>query len=298
MSRTVKAGCCQKAAIFAIAAGLQARLSHAKSSAVSYKRTAMTDLETLLAPDEPAACIGLGEPNDSPFLLVCDHAGNRIPRRLATLGVSDGERQRHIAWDIGAAGVVRRMAGPLGAYAILQTYSRLVIDCNRSPEVESSVAVASEDTAIPGNLNLSAADRALRVAEIFQPYHDRIAAELNRRQAAKVPTVLVAIHSFTPVYRGIARPWHVGMLYNRDDRLARSMMDLLNREGGLVVGDNQPYAVSDESDYTIPVHAERRSLPYGEIEIRQDLIADEAGQSVWANRIARLLALAWNNISK
>ncbi len=298
MNRTVKAGCCQKAAIFAIAAGLQARLSHAKSSAVSYKRTAMTDLETLLAPDEPAACIGLGEPNDSPFLLVCDHAGNRIPRRLATLGVSDGERQRHIAWDIGAAEVTRRMAEQLGAFAILQTYSRLVIDCNRPPAVESAIPTISENTAIPGNLNLPAADRAQRLAEIFRPYHDRIAAELDRRQAAEIPTLLVAIHSFTPVYRGVARPWHIGLLYNRDDRLARSMMDLLNREGGLVVGDNQPYAVSDESDYTIPVHAERRGLPYGEIEIRQDLIGDEAGQAVWAERIARLLTIGMGQRSQ
>jgi predicted N-formylglutamate amidohydrolase len=257
----------------------------------------MTDAETLLAPDEPAACITLGEPNDSPFLLVCDHAGNRVPRRLGTLGVPDGERQRHIAWDIGAAGVVRRMAGPLGAFAILQTYSRLVIDCNRPPAVESAIPTVSEDTAIPGNLDLSTRDRARRLAEIFQPYHDRIAAELDRRQAARIPTVLVAMHSFTPVYRAVARPWHVGLLYNRDDRLARPMMDLLNREGGLVVGDNQPYAVSDESDYTIPVHAERRGLPYGEIEIRQDLIADETGQAVWAERIARLLALAWDSIA-
>jgi predicted N-formylglutamate amidohydrolase len=296
MNRTGKAGCCQKAAIFAIAAGLQARLSHAKSPAVPYKRTAMTELDTLLASDEPAACVTLGTPNALPVLLVCDHAGNRVPRRLGTLGVSDSERQRHIAWDIGAASVVRHMVERSGAFAILQTYSRLVIDCNRSPTVESSIATTSEDTEIPGNLNLSAADRARRVAEIFQPYHDRIAAELERRQAAHIPTVLVAIHSFTPVYRGVARPWHVGLLYNRDDLLARPMMDLLNREGGLVVGDNQPYAVSDESDYTIPVHAERRGLPYGEIEIRQDLVADEAGQSVWAERIARLLTLAWDRI--
>ena len=257
----------------------------------------MTDFDKLLASDEPAACITLGAPNDSPFLLVCDHSGDRLPRRLGTLGVSDSERQRHIAWDIGAAGVVRHMVRRLDVLAILQTYSRLVIDCNRLPAVESSIPTISEDTEIPGNLNLSLADRERRVAEIFQPYHDRIAAELDRRQAAQIPTILVAIHSFTPVYRGVARPWHVGLLYNRDDRLARPMMELLNRESGLVVGDNQPYAVSDESDYTIPVHAERRGLRYGEIEIRQDLIADEAGQSVWAERMARLLTLAGNTIS-
>jgi predicted N-formylglutamate amidohydrolase len=256
----------------------------------------MTDPDKLLTADEPAACIMLGEPDASPFLLVCDHAGNRVPRRLGTLGVPDDGRQRHIAWDIGAAGVVRHMMARLGGFAILQTYSRLVIDCNRPQSAESAIPTISEDTAIPGNLNLSAADRARRVTEIFQPYHDRIAAELDRRQAAQIATALVAIHSFTPVYHGVARPWHVGMLYNRDDRLSRPMIELLNREGGLVVGDNQPYSVSDESDYTIPVHAERRGLPYGEIEIRQDLIADEAGQSLWAERIARLLVQAWDTI--
>jgi predicted N-formylglutamate amidohydrolase len=252
----------------------------------------MTDPHKLLTEDEPAACITLGEPDASPFLLVCDHAGNRIPRRLGTLGVPDSERQRHIAWDIGAAKVVRHMIARLGGLAILQTYSRLVIDCNRPQGAESAIPTISEDTAIPGNLNLSAADRARRLAEIFQPYHDRIAAELDRRQTAQIPTVLVAIHSFTPVYRGVTRPWHVGLLYNRDGRLARPMMDLLNREGGLVVGDNQPYSVSDESDYTIPVHAERRGLPYGEIEIRQDLIADEAGQAWAADLLARVIGAA------
>ncbi len=251
----------------------------------------------LLSPDEPPACVTLGEPNALPFLLVCDHAGNRVPRRLGDLGVSDAERQRHIAWDIGAAGVVRRMVALMGAFAILQTYSRLVIDCNRPQSAESAIPTISEDTAIPGNLNLAPLDRNRRVAEIFEPYHRRIAAELDRRREAQIPTLLVAMHSFTPVYRGVARPWHIGILYNRDDRLSRSMIDLLNREGGLVVGDNEPYSVSDESDYTIPVHAERRGLPYGEIEIRQDLIADEAGQAVWAERMARLLMAAFPMIS-
>jgi predicted N-formylglutamate amidohydrolase len=257
----------------------------------------MTAAETLLGPDEPSACVTLGQPNDSPFLLLCDHAGNRLPRRLGTLGVSESERQRHIAWDIGAAGVVRDMARRLDAFAILQTYSRLVIDCNRSPVVESSIVTTSEDTEIPGNQGLSPAEREQRVAEIFQPYHGHIAAELDRRQTAGIPTIIVAVHSFTPVYRGVARPWHVGLLYNRDDRLARPLMALLKREGGLVVGDNQPYAVSDESDYTIPIHGERRGLPHAEIEIRQDLIGDEVGQSVWAERIARLLTLSRATIS-
>jgi predicted N-formylglutamate amidohydrolase len=247
---------------------------------------------TLLAPDEPAACVTLGEPNDAPFIIVCDHAGNRLPRKLDRLGIPDSELKRHIAWDIGAAGVVRLMAERLGAFAIMQTYSRLVIDCNRSPAVETSIVTISEDTPIPGNAGLSQVDVECRVREIFQPYHDRIAAELDRRKQAGIATVLIAIHSFTPVYRGHVRPWHAGLLYNRDDRLAKPMMALLNREGGLTVGDNQPYAVSDESDYTIPVHGERRGLPHAEIEIRQDLIADFAGQEIWAERLARLLTIA------
>jgi len=251
-----------------------------------------TPRPVLLAPDEPSAFITLGERNDAPFLIVCDHAGNRLPRKLGRLGVPDSELKRHIVWDIGAAGVVRLMAERLGAFAIMQTYSRLAIDCNRSPAVESSIVTISEDTPIPGNVALSPSDVECRVREIFHPYHDCIAAELDRRKQAGIATVLIAIHSFTPVYRGHVRPWHAGLLYNRDDRVAKPMMALLNREGGLTVGDNQPYAVSDESDYTIPVHGERRGLPHAEIEIRQDLIADPVGQEIWGERLARLLTIA------
>jgi predicted N-formylglutamate amidohydrolase len=255
-------------------------------------------MDSLLGPDEPPAVATFGVPGGSPFLIVCDHASNLIPRSLGTLGVSDSERARHIAWDIGAAGVARLLAERLGTLAILQNYSRLVIDCNRPPHVESSIPTVSERTEIPGNLGLTEAERGRRIEAIFRPYHDRIARELDRRREAKLPTALVAVHSFTPVYLGEARPWHAGLLYNRDDRLARPLIALLRKEGGLVVGDNEPYSVSDESDYTIPVHAERRGLPYAEVEIRQDLIADEAGQHAWALRLVRHLASAWQEIQK
>ena len=234
----------------------------------------------------------MGEAGDSPFLIVCDHAGNRIPRRLGTLGVSASERARHIAWDIGADGVARRLSDSLGAPAILQTYSRLAIDCNRPLHVESLIPTVSEYTEIPGNAGLSEDERVQRIEAIHRPYHDRIAAELDRRQQAKQPTALVAVHSFTPVYKGESRRWHAGLLYNRDDRLSRPLVRLLTAEG-LIVGDNEPYSVNDESDYTIPVHAERRGLPYAEIEIRQDLIAEAAGQEEWAERLARVLPAAW-----
>jgi predicted N-formylglutamate amidohydrolase len=243
----------------------------------------------LLAPDDQPAVRLLRPEGRSDFLLTADHAGRAIPHRLGTLGLAESELARHIAWDIGIAGVTEHLAEMLDATAVLQNYSRLVIDCNRQPGLDSSIPAVSELTAIPGNERLSSADRELRRQEIFVPYHERIAALLDARRAAGRHTVLVAMHSFTPVFKGVAREVEVGVLYNRDARLAHIMLDLLRGEGDLAVGDNQPYAVGDLSDYTVPVHAEKRGLPHVEIEIRQDLIADAAGQIAWAARLARLL---------
>ncbi|MBI1203866.1 MAG: N-formylglutamate amidohydrolase [Rhodopseudomonas sp.] len=247
----------------------------------------------LLAHDEIAPVTVYHEGGASPLLLIADHAGKLIPRALGDLGVSEAERARHIGWDIGIAGVSRHLADALDAMLIMQNYSRLVIDCNRPPGVPTSMPVISELTPIPGNENLSEADRALRVTEIFQPYHDRIVAELERRQQAGHETALIAMHSFTPVFKGVARPWHVGLLYNRDDRLSQRLLALLRQESGLVVGDQEPYLVSDASDYAVPVHGEQRGLHHTAIEIRQDLIADEAGQKQWAALLARLLPQAY-----
>lgn len=233
----------------------------------------------------------------SPFLLTCDHAGQSIPRRLGSLGLPASEIQRHIAWDIGAASVTRKLAMTLDACAILQTYSRLVIDCNRSPEVPSSIATISELTEIPGNKNLAHDEVQARAHEIFHPYHNRIAAELDTRQQAGRPTALVAVHSFTPVFKGVARPWHIGVLYHRDPSLGHIMLQLLTAEKDLCVGDNQPYAIGDATDYGIPVHGEQRGIPHIEFEIRQDLVADEAGQTAWAARLARLLPQAYARLA-
>jgi len=246
----------------------------------------------LLADDEPAPARVLRETSTSDFLLTADHAGRLIPRRLGRLGVPESELDRHIAWDIGIAGVTERLAALLDATAVLQTYSRLVIDCNRDPSVPSSTPDLSEATPIPGNVGLSAADRAARIDEIFAPYHARIAALLDARKTARRRTVLVAMHSFTPVFKGESRAVEVGVLFNRDVRLASALLDRLRAEGDIVVGENAPYAVSDESDYGVPVHGEKRGLPHVEIEIRQDLIADAAGQAAWAARFARLLPAA------
>jgi predicted N-formylglutamate amidohydrolase len=228
----------------------------------------------------------------SPYFLTCDHAGRRLPLKLGSLGLSAAELDGHVAWDIGTAGLAQRLAKALDAFLILQTYSRLVIDCNRPPRSPGSIVTLSEHTAVPGNRMVSDAEAESRAREIFHPYHDRIRRELDARLHRKQPTLLVALHSFTPVFDGAARPWHAGVLYGRDARLGHVVLDLLRAEAGLTIGDNQPYDVSDETDYAIPVHGERRGIPHVELEIRQDLIADDAGQATWAARLARLLTLA------
>jgi len=244
----------------------------------------------LLGDDEPAAFRAIQ--GASPFLITCDHAGNLLPRKLGTLGLSPSELATHVAWDIGAAEVAVRLGRLLDAFVVLQTYSRLVIDCNRPLDQKSSIAELSEYTEIPGNRAVTPADAALRADAIFHPYHGRIREELDRRAASGQPTVLVAMHSFTPRFMGQERPWHAGVLYQRDARLAEPLLELLRAEEGLVIGDNEPYAVSDDSDYGVVRYGEQLGHPHVELEVRQDLIADEAGQRQWADRLARLLPLA------
>ncbi len=245
----------------------------------------------LLDANDPAPVEVHNPCGTSSFLIVCDHAGRAVPARLGDLGVPAAEWDRHIAWDIGAAGVCKALCPQLDAMCIAQTYSRLVIDCNRRPGHPTSIAPISDGTTIPGNLFLSEQQKAARVAGIFTPYQNAIADELDRRAATGRPSVLIAMHSFTPVFAGVARAWQAGMLYNRDPRLAHALAALL-REAGYHVGDNEPYQLTDDSDYTVPVHAEQRGIPYIEIEIRQDLIADAEGQAIWAGLLATLLPRA------
>jgi len=244
----------------------------------------------LLGVGDPSPCEVVEAVSDSPFVLLADHAGQRVPTRLDNLGLPQAELDRHIGWDIGIAAVTRLLAEQLGAWAILQRYSRLVIDCNRPPAAPDSVATHSDGTRIPGNAGLDAAALRQRRNEIFDPYHQRIEQELDRRQQSGASPILVAMHSFTPAMAGQARPWHVGVLYQRDSRLAGLLLHTLRGEPGLVVGDNQPYSVSDATDYAIPVHGERRGLLHVELELRQDLVAGRSGQQQWTARLARLLA--------
>jgi predicted N-formylglutamate amidohydrolase len=246
----------------------------------------------LLSADEPPACLEENSAAHSNFVIVVDHAAARIPRRLGSLGLLEVELTRHIAWDIGALEVARRMARTLDAILLAQNYSRLVIDCNRDPQVASSIPVMSESSEVPGNLNLSTADAALRRREIFDPYHERIRQVLDQRLAAGRKTVLIAQHTMTDLYKTSRREMHAAVLYNRDRRFAGLVLDQLRQEKELIVADNEPYYVSDATDYTIPHHGERRSLPHVEIEIRQDLVSAAAGQAQWAARIARALTAA------
>jgi predicted N-formylglutamate amidohydrolase len=234
----------------------------------------------------------------SPYLVVCDHAGRAIPGALGTLGLSEAERATHIAWDLGAAELARELSDRLDARAILQTYSRLVIDANRPPGSAQSIVALSDETAIPGNAEVTPAQAREREQEIFRPYHQEIASELDRRRRVGQPAILLAVHSFTPCLAGgEARPWHVGVLYHRDGRLGRRLLALLAQHRELVVGDNQPYSVSDETDYTLVVHGERRGLAHAAIELRQDEIASETGRRIWADRLAEVLVLAARDLA-
>lgn len=233
-----------------------------------------------MAGDPPPVTV-INPAGSSAFLFTGDHAGDVIPSALGDLGLSAAERARHIAWDIGVGGLGERLAAAMDAVFIHQRYSRLVVDCNRDHAAPDAIALVSDDTTIPGNQDLTNAARTARFAEVHEPYHAAIAAELARRRTAGQRTVLVALHSFTPVFAGVARPWQVGILHDRGDAsFALALLDRLRSQPELTVGDNEPYRM-DLIDYTIPRHAFPAALSYAEIEIRQDLIAHAAGQAHW-----------------
>lgn len=244
----------------------------------------VTPNEALLAADEPAAFEIVNADGAGSAVLVCDHASNRIPRRLGTLGLGAAELAGHIAWDPGAADVARRLSELLDAPLVLSGYSRLVIDCNRPLESPESMPDQSDAVLVPGNRNLTPRDRALRIEALFGPYHRAIGGLLDGR--ADRPSVLMSIHSFTAVLAGQQRPWDIGFTYGRDRRFAALILKAMKRDISLVVGDNQPYSIEDAFDHTIPAHGEKRGLLHALVEIRQDRIATPSDAAAWASRLA------------
>ncbi|MDQ0466569.1 putative N-formylglutamate amidohydrolase [Caulobacter ginsengisoli] len=247
----------------------------------------------LLAAGDPQAVVVENPGGISPLLLLGDHAGRAIPAALGNLGLAENDLERHIAWDIGVAGLGVALARRLDAVFVRQSYSRLVIDCNRDPGVWDSIAPESDNSPIPGNQDLTEAARAARVEAIFRPYHAAIAAELDRREGQ--PTLLVSLHSFTPEMAGVPRPWRFGVLHRNDSPLSKSVLAHLRLSFGDDVGDNQPYAM-DGIDFTIPHHADPRGLDYLELEVRQDEIADFARQEAIADRLVPILRHALEEI--
>ncbi len=243
----------------------------------------------LLGPEDPAPYEVLRAGGRSPFVLTCDHAGKRVPAALDGLGLDAGELDRHIAWDRGAEALGRLLADALDAPLVVQRYSRLVIDCNRPLVAPDSIPLRSEDTEVPGNRALDAPAVEARRREIFAPYHDAIRGVLDARAASGQRSVLIALHSFTPVYRGETRPWDAGLLYQRYRALSRALLDELGRDRSLCLGDNDPYQVEDHHDYGIPVHGEARGLAHTLIEIRQDHLESDGGRDRWGDRVATAL---------
>jgi predicted N-formylglutamate amidohydrolase len=224
----------------------------------------------------------------SSIVLVCDHASHHVPRHLGTLGLGASRLREHIVWDPGAAAVARHLSAEIDAPLVSSGYSRLVIDCNRPLRSPQSIAQESDGVCIPGNLGLSPAEMRQRADALFHPYHDAIARVLDRRRGRAA--VLISIHSFAPVLAGHARPWNVGVSSRRERWLASLLVaELRAHRDGLTVGENEPYPIDDDLDYTVPVHAEARGLPGALIEIRQDGIERPEDARAWAGRLAEAL---------
>jgi predicted N-formylglutamate amidohydrolase len=224
-----------------------------------------------------------------PFVLVCDHASNWVPTSLKGLGLPDSELERHIAWDPGALELARRLSDLLDAPLVHATVSRLVLDVNRDPSHPGSIVTRSEDTEVPGNHEISPADRARRVQSIYEPYHRALDAVIEKTVARDAAPKIISVHSFTPIYRQEQRPWHIGILHGDDTRISQPLLELLRADGEFCVGDNQPYAPTDGVYHTLNRHCASRNLRSVLLELRSDTISTEDGREQWALRLQRAL---------
>ena len=246
--------------------------------------------ESLLGPGDPPPVTVVNEGGKADVLLLCDHASHTIPRSLGGLGLGSVDLARHIAGDIGASSVAHHLSARFDAPVVLAGFSRLVIDCNRRPDDPTSIPLISGTTVIPGNRAVSAAERKRRADACFEPYHARVRGFLDGFAARGVVPLILSIHSFTPVFKGVARPWHFGILWNRDPRVPKPLIGNLAKMPGVVVGDNEPYSGKDEYGYTIMHHGAKRGLPHVLIEVRDDLIRDGQNVARWAGILVDALA--------
>jgi predicted N-formylglutamate amidohydrolase len=219
------------------------------------------------------------------LVIFCDHASNRIPVELGNLGLPAQELARHIAWDIGAAGISEELSNIFDAPAVLCGTSRLVIDCNRQLDAPDLIPEVSDGTEIPGNRNLSEQARRMRIEQWFEPYHAAIESTIGDAE----DRIALSIHSMTECLAGVMRPWQIALSSCGDRRLVDPILEALRRPGDISVGDNQPYDLDPAVDYSIPFHAMRRQTPYLQVEFRQDEAADKTGQIRWARRFADAL---------
>lgn len=237
-------------------------------------------------PFEPVERVNSG--GDPSFIIIADHASNRIPPAYGTLGLPETEFHRHIAWDIGVGDLVRHLSASLNAPAILASFSRLLIDPNRGPDDPTLVMKLSDGAVISGNRDVDEAEIARRKRDFYAPYHQAIADEIASARAAGLTPWILSVHSFTPVWRGNVRPFHVGVLWDKDPRLAEPLIDHLGREPGLVVGNNEPYTGRLSGD-TMYQHGTLGGLPHALFEVRQDLIDTHHGAKEWAECLARII---------
>lgn len=245
--------------------------------------------QALLGPKEPAPAKVLNVFGKGPFIFGCEHAGNRIPRSLGTLGLAKPELSRHIAWDIEAAQLTEKLSEALDCPAVLQRYSRLVYDCNRTASHPGAFVVDADGSRVSGNENLSAEEKLEREAAIYRPFHNTLSGLIDRRRWEGDRFAYVAVHSFNERVHGKPRPWHVGFLYNQQPAMSRHLIDWFRNNTTYEVGDNQPYSPLDAVEHTLRVQAETRSLPYTMVEVRNDLLRSETQIAEWATLLTRAL---------
>lgn len=243
----------------------------------------------LIEPGDPPPYTTYNDHGKSPVLLVADHATPYFPAAMNQLGLADWVLERHVAWDIGSDKLTRFLADELDAQAVLSGFSRLIVDPNRQLDDPTAFIEVSDGIAIPGNIGLDEEQKALRVRSFFKPYHDKISDRLGDFARKGIVPALISIHTCTPVFDRIVRPWHVGIMWDKDPRISVPLIEAFSRMEEVCIGDNEPYSGRHPHDFTIDYHAEPQGLPHVGIEVRQDLVSEDAGARKWAAILARAL---------